>query len=134
MSGAAPSPRILVIEDDESNALTTATLLEDAGFSVDLAASLAMAQRLLLGRPYALVLLDNRLVDGKGVELIPLLRLHLPLAPIVLVSGENYPQQPDGVDAVFTKGADIGWLLSLVMRLLAATCPLRPMGDVQSGK
>jgi DNA-binding response OmpR family regulator len=121
MSQADASRLILLVEDDESNAVTAAALLEDAGFSVDLANSLAMVRRLLPGRSYSLVLLDNRLSDGTGVELIPRLREHLPLVPIILVSGENHGELPAGVDAIFLKGADFGLLLSLIVQLLDAS-------------
>jgi two-component system OmpR family response regulator len=107
----------LLIEDDEGNALTTSALLEDVGYVVDVARTIAEAQCRLPGSAYALVLLDNRLADGNGLDLIPELRRHLPCVHIVLVSGEMPSRRAVGVDAVFIKGTDFALLLAILGRL-----------------
>ena len=86
---------LLLVEDDVGNALTLSALLEDCGFRVDIAASLAEARGQMKTQRYALILLDNRLRDGAGHELIPELRQHLPKAPIVLVCGERPRRLPE---------------------------------------
>jgi len=109
---------LLLVEDDEDNRLSMMALLEDAGFAVVTAGSYAEASR-LLQRPggYDAVLLDQGLGDGKGTDLIPLVRQVLPAAKLVLVTGEDsVPRVP--VDGVFLKGKLFDELLVFLWKLL----------------
>jgi len=109
---------LLLVEDDEDNRLSMRALLEDAGFAVVMVGSYAEAAR-LLQRPggYDAVLLDQGLGDGKGTDLIPLVRQVLPGAKLVLVTGEDrLPRVP--VDGVFLKGRLFDELLVFLWRLL----------------
>ena len=89
--------QLLLVDDDEANRLTLSTLLEDDGFTVDLAASFADATRILERPPraYDAVLLDHSLGDGFGSDLIPLIRHTLPRTKIVAMSA-NRLEQPLG--------------------------------------
>lgn len=109
---------LLLVEDDEDNRLSMMALLEDAGFAVVTAASYAEAAR-LLQRPggYDAVLLDQGLGDGKGTDLIPLVRQVLPAAKLVLVTGEDSVPRA-AVDGVFLKGKLFDELLVFLWKLL----------------
>lgn len=112
---------LLLVEDDPSDRLTLATLLEDAGFAVVTAASYAEAAR-LLQRPggYDAVLLDQGLGDGEGMDLIPLVRRVLPQAKLVLVTGARLEPRPP-VDGLFLKGALFDELLVFLWNVLPQT-------------
>lgn len=115
-----PGIRVLLVEDDLSNALTLAALLEDSGYVVDGAASLATARALLVRSRYEAVLLDQHLGDGLGVELLPL--LHAEAIPAILLTGApEYVDPQHGFAAIYHKGVDPDELQSTLRRLLAGS-------------
>ncbi len=83
--------RLLLVDDDEGNRDTLSALLEDEGFTVDVALSFADAARVLQGASerYDAVLLDHSLGDGYGCDLVPLVRRHLPKARVVAMSASS---------------------------------------------
>lgn len=60
---------ILVIEDEENIRVLFHHVLASAGYSVDSAGTVAGALRLLRSRTYDLVIADDRLPDGRGLEI-----------------------------------------------------------------
>jgi len=62
--------RILYVEDELELAEITRRLLERHKHVVDIADTLAISRVMLLDNDYELVLLDRRLPDGDGIELI----------------------------------------------------------------
>lgn len=112
--------RVLLVEDDPSNALTLAALLEDIGVVVDTAGSVAAARAELGCRRYALLLLDHHLGDGVSTELLPLIEGLHPRPPAVLLTGANdLAELRPGFAAVHVKGTDPEEILTTVRRLLA---------------
>lgn len=97
---------VLLVDDDESNRITLSALLEDEGFAVDVAASCAEARRRFEAGRYDLVILDQRLGDGTGSDLLPEVRARLPGARVVAVSGSagDAPAVRAGFDARLDKG------------------------------
>jgi DNA-binding response OmpR family regulator len=80
---------VLVVEDDAPLRAWTATLLQDAGYSVVEAGSGSAALvEARLERPQAVVL-DVRLPDLSGYEVCHTLRADDPDLPIVFISGER---------------------------------------------
>jgi signal transduction histidine kinase len=68
-SETSSTPRILVVDDNESNRLLARSTLEDAGYAVTVAAGGAEGIEAFLGEPPDCVLLDVRMpgIDGFGV-------------------------------------------------------------------
>ncbi|WP_127477747.1 sigma-54-dependent transcriptional regulator [Sulfurivermis fontis] len=62
--------RILIVEDDDTLRLTVGELLTRRGFEVDLAGTAAAALALATVHRYQVALLDLRLPDGDGLEMI----------------------------------------------------------------
>ena len=62
--------KILLVEDDKELADTTRWILEKNKIVVDVAESLLLAKAAILDHEYSVVLLDRRLPDGDGTELI----------------------------------------------------------------
>jgi two-component system, response regulator RegA len=113
---------ILLVDDEPSYRLTLSVLFEEEGFEVDVAASFAeAAARLDRECSYDLVMLDHHLGDGRGVDLIPMLRARLPRVKVMLVSGSSNGDTtiPSGVDSVVSKGFVFPELLTRVRELLA---------------
>lgn len=84
-------PTILVVEDEADISRLLQMLLQEAGYRVLLAHSLARARELLKYEPVAAITLDLRLPDGNGVEFIQ--ELHRDLStrdlPILVISAAN---------------------------------------------
>lgn len=81
--------RVLVVEDDRSQAMFCGALLRHQGFEVDIAETSAEALERLTEHAPDLVLLDINLPDMSGIELAQLLRERESLAhvPIVFLTG-----------------------------------------------
>lgn len=62
--------RALVVEDDRSQLLALAALVEQAGFEVERASTLEQARGFLGGSRFDVVLVDVLLPDGRGPELL----------------------------------------------------------------
>lgn len=72
----AEKNNILICEDDEDQARYLATLLQSAGFKVDVAHSIGQARVQLLKNNYQILLLDLMLPDQSGIEFIKELKQH----------------------------------------------------------
>ncbi len=89
--GRAPSPTILVVDDDPANRALLRRILESEGYRVHLAADGAACLRLVDVENPDLVLLDVGLPDVDGYELTRKLRLepHYATLPVVLLTGRT---------------------------------------------
>ena len=96
---ASPTPvELLLVDDDPAFGRVLATALGRRGFQVTLAASVAEVRALLPDLRASHAVLDLRLPDGSGLDLLPLLRERLPQARIVVLSG--YASIPTAIDAI----------------------------------
>lgn len=80
---------ILIVEDDPATRARLHDLMTDvaeAGARIDTAADLAQARTCLLTSGYALTLVDMRLPDGNGVDLLGWMHVHAPQVHAVVVS------------------------------------------------
>lgn len=85
--GSAPRSggrQVWVVEDDEPIARCLEMLLQEHGYGVKVAGSLAAA-RALEGEP-DVVLLDYLLPDGNGVTFLPELNVRMPGVPVILLT------------------------------------------------
>jgi two-component system response regulator RegA len=116
--------RVLLLDDNDATRLTLAALLEEEGFTITEASSLAEARRYLAeGAVFDLVLLDRQLEDGQGTDLIPQVRAQLPGCSAIVVSGSEDRHARGAVteyaDASFNKGDDPGQLLEKMHAIMA---------------
>ena len=95
--------KILVIDDDENIRNTMKTILEDEGYVVDLAATGREAIEKTQKTAYNLALLDIRLPDMEGVELLKLIKDPTPRTRKIMVTG--YPSMQNAITAL-NKNAD----------------------------
>ena len=95
--------KILIVDDDENIRKTVKAILEDEGFIVDLAASGKEAIQKTRETMYNLALLDIRLPDMEGVELLKLMKDGVPRTRKIMVTG--YPSMQNAISAV-NKNAD----------------------------
>jgi len=88
-----PETRILLVDDEDSFRTLTARELQRAGYAMDTAGSLEEARAALAGRSYHLVLLDVRLPDGNGLELLEDIRSSLPATQVVMLTAYGTVQE-----------------------------------------
>ena len=95
--------RILVIDDDENIRKVLATILEDEGYIVETAETAKKGIEKSEKTFYNLALIDIRLPDMEGIDLLLKLRSTKPKMRKIIVTG--YPTLQNAVAAV-NKGAD----------------------------
>ena len=96
--------RILVVDDDEKIRKTMQTILEDEGYIVDLATTGNEAIEMAQKTAYNVALLDIRLPDMEGVELLKLMKNNVPKTRKIMVTG--YPSMQNAISAL-NKKADV---------------------------
>lgn len=88
LAAAAPEDRVLMILDDDAPfRQRLARAMERRGFDVHAAGSVAEARDLLTSLRPAFAVLDMRLDDGSGLDLVPALRERREDARIVMLTG-----------------------------------------------
>ena len=111
-------PRILVVDDDETIRTTMKAILQDEGYIVDLAATGKEAIQKTTEKNYNIALLDIRLPDMEGVELLKLLKDGVPRTRKIMVTG--YPSMQNAISAL-NKNADAYLLKPVDVEKLLAT-------------
>jgi DNA-binding NtrC family response regulator len=111
-------PRILVVDDDETIRTTMKAILQDEGYSVDLAGTGKEAIQKTSEKNYNVALLDIRLPDMEGVELLKLLKDGVPRTRKIMVTG--YPSMQNAISAL-NKNADAYLLKPVDVEKLLAT-------------
>src|SRR4051812_28173629 len=110
--------RLLVVDDSRNNRLTLSALLENEGFEVHVAESVAEARARLDVPPwrYDLAIIDLHLGDGLGSELVSDVRARCAETKIVMMSGSSQANGApfENVDASFEKGAAFSELMTLL--------------------
>ncbi len=95
--------RILVVDDDEGIRKTLAAILEDEGYAVDTAESGKEAILKSNAGFYNLALIDVRLLDMDGTELLTRIKDTVPRMRKIIITG--YPSVRNAIEAV-NKNAD----------------------------
>jgi len=94
--------KVLVIEDEGEMCLLLSLILDDQGLVVNHVKTLSAARQFLEKESPALILLDNRLPDGLGVDFIGYIKKSIPDVKIIMISGVD----PEAEDAALEIGAD----------------------------
>jgi signal transduction histidine kinase len=79
--------RLLVVDDEESVALTIGEVLRQDGFEVDTASSGAEAESRLQSSTYDLVLTDLHMEGGDGLSVLDAVRRHAPFTIAIVLTG-----------------------------------------------
>jgi two-component system, NtrC family, nitrogen regulation response regulator NtrX len=115
--------KILVVDDDENIRTSVKAILEDEGYLVDVAVSGAEAIQKTLKTTYNIALLDIRLPDMEGVELLQKIKDSVPRTRKIMMTG--YPSMQNAIaslnknaDAYLIKPVDLESLLVTVKNQL----------------
>jgi DNA-binding NtrC family response regulator len=96
-------PKILIIDDDDNIRKVLVAILEDEGYNVESVGTAREAIERTKERFYNIALIDIRLPDMEGIELLTKIRDTTPKIRKVILTG--YPTLQNAVDAV-NKGAN----------------------------
>jgi DNA-binding NtrC family response regulator len=95
--------RILVVDDDENIRKVLMAILEDKDYNIEAVGTAREAIKRTEKRFYNLALIDIRLPDMEGIELLTKIRDTTPRMRKIIITG--YPTLQNAVDAV-NRGAD----------------------------
>lgn len=129
---AAACGRILVVDDDRAFGAFLLEALQTRGHDVDWAGCLADGVASLFGHRYDLLILDLRLPDGTGLEL---LRHAIDQGVIadsaaIILTGHDDFDEPSDI-RVFRKPVDLDPFLDRMGDIVAATKRRRPAGTAR---
>ena len=82
-----PDPSPLLVDDDEPFLRRLAKAMEKRGFSVETAGSVAAGRAISTARPPAYAVIDLRLEDGNGLDVVEVLRTKRPDCRVVVLTG-----------------------------------------------
>ena len=107
MSNSTTQPqkakKILIIEDEGDMCLLLNILLNGKDMELDHVKNLTAASEYLQQEQPSVVILDNKLPDGFGIDFIPFLKKDYPSVKIVMISGYDGSAK----DAALASGADV---------------------------
>ena len=78
---------LLIVDDDKAFLQRLARAMEKRGFRVDMAESVAEARARVESDPPAYAVVDMRLEDGNGLDVVELLRSRRPDARVIILTG-----------------------------------------------
>jgi DNA-binding response OmpR family regulator len=97
------SQKILIIEDEGEMCLVLNILLSDEDIELDHVKNLSDAEQYLSTEQPALIILDNKLPDGFGVDYIGRVKKKYPSIKIVMITGFDASAK----DVAMANGADL---------------------------
>src|SRR5688500_16497905 len=96
--------RVVIVDDEANIGLSLRLILEGEGYAVETCASVAELERMRRAGRADLYLLDVRLPDGNGVDVLRNLRRGGDVTPVVMISGHGTVR--DAVEATRTGAFD----------------------------
>ncbi|MBS1621321.1 MAG: response regulator [Bacteroidetes bacterium] len=101
-SGAPPMKRLLLVEDEGELSLAINLILSDRELEMDYVNSLLSADEYLKKYEPSIIILDNKLPDGFGVDFISYIKKKYPAIRIIMISGFGSAR-----DVALANGADL---------------------------
>ena len=94
--------KVLVVEDEGEMGLVLNMIFSEKNFQLDYVNTLLAAEEYLQQHEPSLIILDNKLPDGYGVDFISYIKKKYPAIKIIMISGLAAAR-----DVALTNGADI---------------------------
>lgn len=95
--------KVLIIEDEAEMCFLLELLLNEKQTRVEHVKTIAAAKEFLRNETPSLVLLDNRLPDGLGMDFLVFLKHNYPSVKVIMISGVDREAE----DAAIENGADL---------------------------
>jgi two-component system, OmpR family, response regulator len=102
-TSSANLKKVLIIEDEGDMCLLLNIMLNGTEMDLDHVKTLASAEEYLQNGSPSVVILDNKLPDGYGLDFIPFLKNNHPTSKIIMISGYDASAE----DAALESGANI---------------------------
>jgi|ERR1041385_4651595 DNA-binding NtrC family response regulator len=120
----ANHPSILVVDDEESVRVSLTMHLTDEGFDVLAAADGKSAFALLRGKTFDLVILDWKLPDMSGEEILKYIKDYFPKTKVIVITAYanlmiGSAARRDGVDEFLSKPYQVEDLLFTVEKMVS---------------
>jgi hypothetical protein len=114
--------RLLLVEDHDDTARTLSRLMEQRGYAIEVAGTVAAGLSAVKEREFDLLICDIGLPDGTGMDLIAKIKQNHK-TPAIAVTGFGMQQDIDralevGFDAHLTKPINLQKLEATIWRLL----------------
>ena len=112
--------KVLVVDDEGQIGLVLDMILNDRNYQLDYVSSLLSADEYLKKQLPSLVILDNKLPDGYGVDFLIYLRKKYPTLKIIMISGFGTARDvalENGADVFFEKPFPLDEFNEAVVRL-----------------
>jgi len=119
--GENPMPglrTVLLVDDDDTNRITTKWFLTNFGYAVDTARSAEEGLALFDPKTHDVVVTDNSMPGMAGVEMAHIIKLRSPSTPVVMYTGKS-PVDQSCLDVVIEKPTHLLSLKDAVERLLS---------------
>lgn len=81
--------KILIIDDEKNIRISLTGILEDEGYEVESCGNISDAEKCLEEVDPDLVLLDVKLPDGNGIDLLTRIKKIMPFVPVLMISGHS---------------------------------------------
>ena len=94
--------KVLVVEDEGEMGLLLNLILSERNFELDYVSNLLAADEYLQKQQPSVIILDNKLPDGFGVDFISYLKKKYPSIKIIMISGFSSAR-----DVALENGADM---------------------------
>jgi len=134
-----PDPSLLLVDDDEVFVRRLARAMERRGFAPETASSVALGKAIAATRPPAFAVVDLRLDDGNGLDVVETLRQSRPDCRIVVLTG--YGAIATAVAAVkigavdyLSKPADADEVMGALLARPGATLPELPENPMSADR
>jgi len=119
--------KVLIVEDEGDMCLLLNIILTGKNLELDHVKNLAAAADYLKDEQPAIVILDNKLPDGFGVDLIPEIKKAYPAVKIIMISGFDGSVKDvaleSGADAYLSKPFKKDQIFQEIMNLLNEPLP-----------
>jgi CheY-like chemotaxis protein len=130
----APTPHILIVDDNRDGLVVRRSLLEEIGYQVQIALSGEEGLKLFESHRFDVVVTDFKMPRMNGIELIQRLRALNPNVRVVLLSGFVDPlglsEDSTGADIVLAKSShEAQQLVRSVKRLVSSRTLRKPVAS-----
>jgi two-component system, NtrC family, response regulator PilR len=114
------TPSVLIVDDEPDLCELMAMEFAELGFQVFVAKGVREAFEIAVDRHVDAIVSDYTMSDGNGGDLLLSLRLELPRAVLVLVTGSIQAEEIVGLNATFHKPCSYRDICATVAQLLVA--------------
>lgn len=95
--------KIFIVEDEGDMCLLLNIMLQEKSIELEHVKTIAAAQEYLKNEEPSVIILDNKLPDGFGIDFVSYIKQNHPDVKVVMISGET----PEAKDIALENGADL---------------------------